>query len=165
MNSSRSWNIGLRVACLGLAALAAIAVPAAAADLPFRAGPTLTVSGTQPIEIGDLMPGDTLPAQTITIAATGTVRYTLRSRIAGSAALAHLVDVTIVSRTSGAVLYKGPLADAVIGTRAPSPPHTLTDETDVLLVETWLPASAGNAVQGASLTIQWVVQATELGAP
>jgi hypothetical protein len=156
---------GLAVALLGLISLAAIAAPAAAADLPFHASPRLAVSGTEPIAVTGLMPGDALARQTITIAATGAVRYSLRAITTGSPALTRLLTVSIIEQRSGTVLYAGPLVDAAIGTIPGSDARTLTDGSEVLTVEAALPSSAGNEVQGASLSIGWVVQATELAGP
>jgi hypothetical protein len=155
-------RVGLALACAGMTAFAVIAVPAAAADLRFRESPTLTVSGPSAVEIEGLMPGDVLPPQAIAIWATGAVRYRLRSIVVGSAELARLMTVTIVARRSGALLYRGSLADADIGTGADA--LLVTDATDVLDIEVVLPVSAGNEVQGTRLTLRWEIEATDVAA-
>jgi hypothetical protein len=163
MLSSRT---SLVVAALVLAiggAISALAVPAAAADMPFHDAASFTVGGTERLDIAGLMPGETMPAQVLTLHATGTVAYRLRPETEGSVALARTLHVRIVAESTGLILYEGTLADAIVdATDASLQARTLRDASERLVMTTSLPLSAGNDVQGATLTVYWIVDATEV---
>ena len=162
MQTDRRPITWLSIVLIVLAALTLAAIPVAAAELPFHDTPSLRVSGTQPREMGELMPGGQLPGMTITVVVTGSLAYQLHVKTTGSEALARLLAVTIVAQPSGAIVYRGPLAEAAIGgAGSASPGRTLNNETETLEVTGSLPLTAGNEVQGARLTVEWTVQATE----
>src|SRR5439155_25816036 len=85
----------------------------AAARLPSATNPGLYADATA-FQVGDLMPGDALPTETIPFSVTGNTTYTVQSRTTGSRRLAQALLIVISSQRSGAVLYRGSLAGAVI---------------------------------------------------
>jgi hypothetical protein len=151
--------------CLALGALAIFAAPAAAAELPFGARPTLVVSGTDPVDIGSLMPGDALPTRTISIATTGPVTVLVRPHAVGSTTLAEELHVRIIAMNSGSLSYEGPLADAWVSLGSTAGESVAIERTWHLLVEMRLPRTAGNEVADARLSIEWFVQGTDDAAP
>ena len=154
-----------RISALLLASLILLALSASSALAALSWHPATGVSAvtTGADRIGNLMPGDELPVTTIAVHAQGLLRYALSSRISGSTSIASMLIVTI--RTdSGDVLYEGPLADARVGdgSLGPSGGRVLRDTTEVLSISGHLSTDAGNEDQGAEVSVNWIVQATEL---
>jgi hypothetical protein len=138
-----------------------IALPAAAAEMPIHAAPTFTVTGGQINDIGGLTPGDSTPPAFLTLNAIGTVTYRLRAETAGSGPLARALQVRIVAVSDGATLYAGSLDGASFGAPGDQTgPRTLPDGSETLAVTASLPESAANDVQGATLTVSWIVDAS-----
>lgn len=156
-----------RLAALALGLLLAVALlPAAVAavsgGLP-AAEHRLDVSGDAAIAVTGLMPGDQGPLQTISLRATGALRYRIHVSYVGSRALAEALAVRL-ARPDGTVLYAGPLAGATVGgTGWPTQadPALADGESVTILVSVRLPLSAGNEIQGTSLQASIVVESFE----
>ena len=156
-----------RLAALALSLLMTVALLPAAAAAVSRGLPAaehrLDVSGDAAIAVTGLMPGDQGPVQTISLRATGAIRYRLRVAYTGSPALAQALELRL-ARPDGTVLYTGPLAGATVGgTGWPTAadPALADGESATILVSVRLPLSAGNEVQGASLQASIVVESFE----
>ena len=148
---------------LVLLALAAVSAASALAAVPRPSATAISVVASGPDHLSDLMPGDELPVTTLEVRAQGSLRYTLSARTSGSPLLPSLLIVTIRT-ASGDILYEGSLADARVGdgSAGPSGGRILRDTTETLSISGHLSTDAGNEVQGAELSVTWVVQATEL---
>lgn len=143
-----------------------MAAPVAAAGLETAARPTLVVTDGGQHQVGDLLPGDQLRSQTVKVAASGSLRYRMEARTTGSPEPGRLVIVTVTAQPSGVVLFRGPLASAATApVGQPAAWRVLTDATETLVVTGFLSRTVGNEIGSASLHVEWVVQAVEIGAP
>jgi hypothetical protein len=138
-----------------LAVVSLVALPAAAADLPFggpaNADGTLTVAPFA-VNLAGAMPGDHLVSQSIAVPASHVGPYRLRAVPSGSDLLATAILVRVTT-SGGALLYDGPLAGAAVTGEAPA----AGDRLDLSLR---LDAAAGNEVQGQQLAVSWTLQVT-----
>ena len=153
---------------LGLAftvvlALSMLAMPVAASELGFDSAPSVAVTGGGQWTVTGLMPGDRLAGSSITIAATGRIRYHLVAETTGSDALVRALHVEIRHPASGDVLYRGNLAGASAGiasSTATGPAgRSLADGQETIQIDGWLPSHAGNEVQGTAVSVAWVIRA------
>ncbi len=156
-----------RLALFALSLLMTLALLPTAAAAVSRGLPAaqfrLEVRGDAAIAVTGLMPGDQGPVQTISLRATGALRYRIHVSYVGSRVLAEALEVGL-ARPDGSILYTGPLAKAGVGgTGWPTQadPALADGESTTILVSVRLPLSAGNEVQGASLQASLVVESFE----
>jgi hypothetical protein len=140
-----------------LAVVSLVALPAAAADLPFQGATPAAGDAATPlafaVTIDGAMPGDTIAPATIALPPTHRGPFRLRAESSGSAALAELVHARITT-DDGTVLYDGPLASAVASGDS-------ANGGAVLSVALRLDAMAGNDVQGKRIAVQWHLQVAD----
>jgi hypothetical protein len=96
---------------------------------------------------------------------TGNATYAVRSVTTGSNRLAQLLLIEITSQASGAVVYRGSLADAAIDGALGVGSFPGTRAAETFIVTGQLPATAGNEMRGAHLGVEWVVRATAVTGP
>jgi hypothetical protein len=152
---------------LALAAAAttasALAVPAAAHGLFDRPQASLEVVGNGPIDLAGLAPGSRPVTRVIGLHATGAMTYRVRSDWSGSAALARTIELTLTD-SKGGVMYRGPFDGARVGGtdwETALDLHLTDGQAESITMAISLPLSAGNEVQGAELSAQLLVEATE----
>jgi hypothetical protein len=146
-------------ATLGLA----LALPAAAHGLFDRPKANLEVAGNETIDLAGLAPGDSPVTKVISLRATGSLTYRLRSEWSGSNALAQTLELTLTDST-GRVMYRGPFDAAYVGGTGWETALDLRladGQVESIAVGISLPLSAGNEVQGAELSAHLLVEATE----
>jgi hypothetical protein len=141
----------------------ALAVPAAAHGLFDRPKTNLAVAGAELLDLAGLAPGSDPTRKVISLHATGSLTYRVRSEWTGSAALARTLELTLTD-SSGRVLYQGPFDSAHAGDTGLATALDLRladgqDESIGLAIS--LPISAGNEIQGAELSARMIVEATE----
>jgi hypothetical protein len=150
----------LAVLMAALAVVSLVALPAAAADLPFQgagAAEAAVVLPGQPfaLDVDGLMPGDDLGVQSVALPASHTGPYRLRAVTSGSDELARFVEVRVAT-SAGVLLYEGPLGAAVASGDS-------SGGGEALAVSLRLSPAAGNDVQGAQLAVRWELQGTDGG--
>jgi hypothetical protein len=150
---------------LALAAVLATTVGIGAVGAAFlgHETPAIEISGGEAIELAGLMPGDTREAAVLQLKAGGSVTYRMRVEWTGSADLARQLDLTLTDAT-GAVLYRGSLAEAHVGGAGWTSEldRQLADgDVDSIVASAQLPLDAGNDVQGAAVTAHVVVELAE----
>jgi len=141
----------------------ALALPAAAHGLFDRPKPGLEVSGNETIDLAGLVPGASPVTRTISLHATGSLTYRLRSEWSGSDALARTLELTLTDST-GRVMYRGPFDAAHVGDtgwETASDLRLADGQVESIAVGISLPLAAGNDVQGAGLSAHLIVEATE----
>jgi hypothetical protein len=129
-----TWVVSLVVAMT--ASAAAAPRDTARPDLP-----AITMSRPVSLPLGGMVPGEHLQAQAIWIRSTQPVRYALQLSVDGSSVLADDLRIVVRNSMSGAVLYRGALADS-------AQTHHAAAGMTALSVAISLPLSVGNEVQG-----------------
>ena len=141
----------------------ALAVPAGMHGLFDRPKANLAVSGNELLDLGGLAPGSDPTRKVISLHATGSLTYRVRTEWTGSAVLARTLQVTLTDST-GRVMYQGPFDGARVGDTAWETALDLRladGENDSIALALSLPISAGNEIQGAQLSAHVIVEATE----
>ncbi len=121
------------------------------------------MAGNEPIDFAGLAPGSRPVTRLIGLRASGALTYRLRSDWSGSAVLAQALELTLTD-SAGRVMYRGPFDGARIGGTGwkTALDLRLTDgQIESIAMTISLPLSAGNEVQGAELSAQLLVEATE----
>lgn len=158
LRHSRAGRAALLLGLLLAAALLPTAAAAFSSELSTADG-RLTVTGAGDFALSGMMPGDRAPAQTITLRASGAVRYAIRVEASGSAALTEALQLRL-ERADGSLIYEGSLADAAAAQAAwpTATDATLRDgESATILASVALPLSAGSEVQGTSVRASIVI--------
>jgi hypothetical protein len=160
-------NVPVAALALSLAAIAtlgsALAVPAAAHGLFDRPKSSLEVVGNEPLDLAGLGPGSRPVVRVVGLHATGALTYRLRSDWSGSAALARTLELTMTD-SKGRLMYQGPFDGARVGGTGWETGldlHLTDGQAESITMAFSLPLSAGNDVQGAELSAQVLVEATE----
>jgi hypothetical protein len=148
----------LAVSMAALAVVSLVALPAAAADLPFQAaaaGDAATVVPGQPftLNVDGLLPGDDLGVQSLALPASQPGPFRLRAVTSGSDELARFVRVRVAT-SGGVLLYEGPLAGAIASGDS-------SGGGEALAVSLRLSPDAGDDVQRARLAVRWDLRVTD----
>jgi hypothetical protein len=138
-----------------------------AMSLPDRSGTRLDLSGDDTFELGGLMPGDRIVPHALVLNATGELDYRMHVEWTGSQALADQVQVTVTLQETGRTLYQGPIGALSIGGSSSGSPldEPLRDgQAERVSITGGLPLSAGNDVQGATLSVHVIVDSVQSAA-